>query len=43
MRRAEHSEGDKKVKATAYEINKLQGCVVQHREHVQHFININGV
>ena len=36
--------GNKEVQTTMYEINKLQGYIVQHREYSQYFmITVNGV
>ena len=31
-------EGDEEVQTTMYQINKLQGYIVQHREYSQYFI-----
>ena len=36
--------GDEEVQTTPYEINKLQGYIIQHREYSQYFIiTLNGV
>ena len=30
--------GDEEVQTAMYKVNKLQGCIVQHREYSQYFI-----
>ena len=38
--RARVAEGTKRLKTTRYNINKLQGYIVQHREYSQYFLII---
>ena len=38
--RAREAEGTKRLKTTRYNINKLQGYIVQHREYSQYFLII---
>ena len=42
--RSKIGKGCEEVQTTRYKINKLQGCNVQHKKYIQHFIiTLNGV